>query len=230
MTFPAFPRRECDGDDCVAVCDGDRSADRLNDPGDYENRQIWRDGPGQGPRGIKHRSGDEHTFPAQGVRQVKAYRVLDARFPARFTRFPRQLQRTVHRLSHSHQVGRDEQEADARVHRLCHRFGQRLRLFGADDDHVHAGADKLFDVCALFEGVVLGVLEHHSYLGVLLRRFPDIGVHLDAPRLAEVALAHAEGVLDAAHLLRHQICPTRRRFFTRSGAAAWLADSVSFFL
>ena len=67
------------------------------------------------------------------------------------------------------------------------------RLLGRDDDQVDAGADVLLDLGALPEGVVLGVLEDDLDLGMLGRGGFDVPVHLDAPGLAQVALAHADG-------------------------------------
>ncbi|MFV1964237.1 MAG: hypothetical protein ACC628_02350 [Pirellulaceae bacterium] len=50
---------------------------------------------------------------------------------------------------------------------------------------------------ALFKRVVLSIIENHLEVVVLLRGFLDIGIHLHAPRLTEIALAHA----DLKHLL-----------------------------
>ena len=81
---------------------------------------------------------------------------------------------------------------DARLDRLRHRLGERRRLLGAHQDEIDARADELLDVRALLERVVLRVLPDHLDLGVLGRGGLDVGVHLHAPRLAEVALAHAD--------------------------------------
>ncbi len=110
------------------------------------------------------------------------------------------------RLSDPHVIGADEagvlvaqdgpvqdDHRDARVDCPGHRLGERGGLFGADDDQVDAGGDELLDVGPLLERVVLGVLEDGlEPVGVLLGGGLDVGVHLHAPRLAQVALAHAD--------------------------------------
>jgi hypothetical protein len=50
------------------------------------------------------------------------------------------------------------------------------------------------NVGTLFEGVVLRVLEDHVQFRMLGGGGPDVLVHLHAPRLAQIALGHADGV------------------------------------
>ncbi|GJQ20179.1 MAG: hypothetical protein HBSIN02_05340 [Bacteroidia bacterium] len=45
----------------------------------------------------------------------------------------------------------------------------------------------------LAEVVVLRVLEHDGQFRMVIRRPADIRVHLNAPRLTQIALAHANG-------------------------------------
>ena len=79
-----------------------------------------------------------------------------------------------------------------RLHRPRDRLGQRLRFLRADDQQVHSLADELLDVRALLERVVLSVLESELDAGMLGCLGLDVGVHLDAPRLAEICLGHAD--------------------------------------
>ena len=75
---------------------------------------------------------------------------------------------------------------------LGDRLGEGRRLAGADDDEVDLLADELLHVRALHEGVVLRVLEDDLEARVGGRRLADVRVHLLAPGLAEVALAHPD--------------------------------------
>ena len=79
--------------------------------------------------------------------------------------------------------------------RVGDRLGQRLRFLGADDEEVHFGADKFLDLRALLECIVLGVLENDLQFGMFGGGGGNIGVHLHAPRLAEIALRHADDKL-----------------------------------
>ena len=55
-----------------------------------------------------------------------------------------------------------------RVHRFAHRFGQRLSFLWTDNNQIHAGADKLLHMRALFERVILGIFENNLQLGLLI--------------------------------------------------------------
>ena len=86
--------------------------------------------------------------------------------------------------------------------RLGHRLGQRRASLGLMMMQVHPGADELLDVRPLFERVVLGVLEDDLQVRVLVGGGLDVRVHLHAPRLAQIALAHADGIAGLGFWLR----------------------------
>jgi len=65
-------------------------------------------------------------------------------------------------------------------------------LLGGDDEQVDSGVDEFFDLRALPERVILGVLEDDAKPGMLVGGVLDVGVHLDPPGLAQVALAHPD--------------------------------------
>ena len=81
---------------------------------------------------------------------------------------------------------------DALAARVGDGPGERRGLLGGDDDQVHTLLDELFDLRALRQGVVLRVLEDHPQVVVAGGRGADVRVHLHAPGLAQVALAHAD--------------------------------------
>jgi hypothetical protein len=61
------------------------------------------------------------------------------------------------------------------------RFGQRLRFLGADNDEVNLGTDKLLDLGALLERIVLGVSS--GYLAAAARMSAFICTRQGSPRL-----------------------------------------------
>src|SRR5665213_1910737 len=89
----------------------------------------------------------------------------------------------------------ENDDRDARLHGARDRLRQRLRFLGADDEKIDLGADEFIDVRPLFKRVVLGVLENNFEFRMLGGGGADVLVHLHAPRLAEVALRHADGEL-----------------------------------
>ena len=92
------------------------------------------------------------------------------------------------------QLAVEDDDGNARVHRLRDRLGERCGFLRADNDEVHAGADEFLDVRALLKCVVLCVLENYFDLCVFVGGGFDIRVHLHAPRFAQIALAHADRV------------------------------------
>ncbi len=65
-------------------------------------------------------------------------------------------------------------------------------------------SDELLHLGALLQHVVLRVLEDHLDLGMLVRLSLDVGVHLHAPGLSEVALAHPDDVLGGGKRREHR--------------------------
>ncbi len=88
-----------------------------------------------------------------------------------------------------------DDDGNAGVHGAGDGFGQGLGFFRADEDEIDLGADQFLDVGALFEGVILRVFEDDFQFGMLGGGVADVLVHLHAPRLAQVALGHADDEL-----------------------------------
>jgi len=79
----------------------------------------------------------------------------------------------------------------------------------------------------LFQRIVLGVFEDHLQIVMLLGSRSDVGVHLHAPRLAQIALAHTDSIaLFGRRLVRQTRLRTRfpRDFRATAGRKQGQAD------
>jgi len=88
----------------------------------------------------------------------------------------------------------DHDHRDARLEGALDDGRERFRLVGRDHQQIDALAEEVLDIGYLLRVVLLGVGEHDLHVRKVLRPRSDLGVHGDAPGLAEVTLREADEV------------------------------------